>query len=160
MKPYNTASIKPQSIQPFYIGIAKFNEREFTVTKTDSKMCISYTNSQIPRLQRDDGLESLFWVRTSFIDFAAMKSCNNGFNFIYVSEAEIQDLLNDNSTEKLDGGLNEPNYTVYSLPIKLKTGTVVIKGPSIDEIKNKLRKQFPKWNENIIDNWANKAVKQ
>lgn len=37
---------------------------------------------------------------------------------------------------------------------------MVIKGSSIDEIKNKLRKQFPKWNENIIDNWANKAIKQ
>lgn len=158
MKPYNTANVKPQSIQPFYVGIAKIGGK-FNITKTDLEKCINFTNSQIPRLQRH-GLESLFWVKTSFVDFAAMKSCNNGFNFFYVPEAEIQDLLNDNSTEKLDGGLNEPNYTIYSLPIKLKTGTVVIKGPSIDEIKNKLRKQFPKWNENIIDNWANKAVKQ
>ena len=45
----------------------------------------------------------------------------------------------------------------YTLSIRLKDRTVDLSAPSKDELAAKLRSEFPKWNDAVVNNWVSKA---
>ena len=46
----------------------------------------------------------------------------------------------------------------YTLTIKLKDREVNLSAPTQDELAMKLRSEFPKWNDSVINNWVSKAT--
>jgi len=46
----------------------------------------------------------------------------------------------------------------YTLSIKLKDREVNLSAPTQDELAMKLRNEFPKWSDSVINNWASKAI--
>lgn len=46
----------------------------------------------------------------------------------------------------------------YSLTIKLKDRNVNLSAPSREELAEKLRNEFPKWGDSVINNWVSKAT--
>ena len=46
----------------------------------------------------------------------------------------------------------------YTLTIKLKDREVNLSAPTQDELAMKLRNEFPKWNDSVINNWISKAT--
>jgi len=46
----------------------------------------------------------------------------------------------------------------YTLSLKLKDREVNLSAPSREELAVKLRNEFPKWNDTVINNWVNKAT--
>jgi hypothetical protein len=45
----------------------------------------------------------------------------------------------------------------YTLSLKLKDREVNLSAPSKEELAVKLRNEFPKWSDAVINNWINKA---
>ena len=46
----------------------------------------------------------------------------------------------------------------YTLTIKLRDREVNLAAPTQDELAMKLRNEFPKWNDSVINNWVSKAT--
>jgi hypothetical protein len=139
----------------FYLVFNGSNDSQFAIEDYNEKYEIDIYSKDFNEIMIDIISKSIVYeLKGSLYDIWYNKKIM--FNEINRRKSEII-LLLKKLLHELYGYVFKKEYT---LSLKLKDREVNLSAPSREELAVKLRNEFPKWNDAVINNWVNKASVQ
>ena len=136
----------------YYLVIKDSNDKQYAISDDNGNYKIRIFSQQINNIILDEISKSVVY-----------KKCNSGYDLYYDKEKMINN-INARKNEIISE-IKKSLHELYSLAIKneytlslrLKDREVNLSAPSREELAVKLRNEFPKWSDAVINNWVNKA---